>query len=301
MKKRKMLCALVGNGYWGGVISKYFDKSEFELVDIYSRSSNVSFNDFCNNTKAEVLFVCTPEWTHYEYVKTALNNNKHVFCEKALCADLSKAEELYELAEKKNRILFVDYIYIYSQSVRTLKEKIGTLGQVMYVNMKWEQFGKFYDEQSALSIVGVHLLSVIGFLFEDDVTQYTMAGRNGYKISRNVNDIDNLIIKYKDMTIEVNCSLCAEKGRKITLAGRNGIAIFNPLNDVTLKIIRYDEGYTNESLEEYSYDEKNNIMRVLDDFYKTLINSENKINKKISIFVEGMLEKYSNEKKKVHV
>ena len=48
------------------------------------------------------MAVITPVSTHYELAKTALLNGKHVFVEKPFTATVAQAEELIELAERKN-------------------------------------------------------------------------------------------------------------------------------------------------------------------------------------------------------
>jgi len=57
----------------------------------------------------DAAFVVTPKDTHYEIVKTLLNQGIHVFCEKPLATRISHVEELVVLAEKKQRTLMVGF------------------------------------------------------------------------------------------------------------------------------------------------------------------------------------------------
>src|SRR5690348_15472243 len=50
----------------------------------------------------DAIAVITPVWTHYELAKEALLNGKHVFVEKPFTSNVQQAQELIELAEKKN-------------------------------------------------------------------------------------------------------------------------------------------------------------------------------------------------------
>lgn len=61
------------------------------------------FIQFLQNVDA--IYIASPHQTHYDYAKIALENGKHVLCEKPLTFTVKEAEELYELAEKKQVVL----------------------------------------------------------------------------------------------------------------------------------------------------------------------------------------------------
>ncbi|MNR62323.1 Oxidoreductase family, NAD-binding Rossmann fold [compost metagenome] len=45
--------------------------------------------------KGLMLYILLPRTTHYEYIRKALEQSKHVFCEKLLVLQTAQAEELY--------------------------------------------------------------------------------------------------------------------------------------------------------------------------------------------------------------
>lgn len=53
----------------------------------------------------DAVYVASPHESHYEYTKVALENGKHVLCEKPLTFSAAQAEELYELAARKGLVL----------------------------------------------------------------------------------------------------------------------------------------------------------------------------------------------------
>lgn len=55
--------------------------------------------------KVDAVYIASPHATHYNYIKNALLNNKHVLCEKPMVLKKSEAEELYDLAENKKLVL----------------------------------------------------------------------------------------------------------------------------------------------------------------------------------------------------
>ncbi len=64
----------------------------------------------------------TPVWTHYELAKAALENGKHVFIEKPFTSTSAQAEELIELAARKNLTIMVDHTFLFTGAVRKIRE-----------------------------------------------------------------------------------------------------------------------------------------------------------------------------------
>jgi len=57
----------------------------------------------------EVVSIATPNFTHYEITKAALEAGLHVICEKPLFFKVEQGEEIKVLAEKMNKIVGVTY------------------------------------------------------------------------------------------------------------------------------------------------------------------------------------------------
>ena len=55
--------------------------------------------------RIEAVYIASPNETHYDYAKKALQCGKHVLCEKPVAFTRRQTEELYELAEKKDKVL----------------------------------------------------------------------------------------------------------------------------------------------------------------------------------------------------
>ena len=53
----------------------------------------------------DAVYVASPHETHYKYIKTALIENKHVLCEKPMTLCAQEAQEVYDLAVKRKRVL----------------------------------------------------------------------------------------------------------------------------------------------------------------------------------------------------
>ena len=75
--------------------NKFAEKWE---INAYS-----TLEDFYNNV--DMVYVASPHETHYNYIKSSLENGKHVLAEKPMVLQKSQAEELFALAKKNNLIL----------------------------------------------------------------------------------------------------------------------------------------------------------------------------------------------------
>ena len=62
-----------------------------------------SYGDFLKTVDA--VYIASPNETHYEYTKTALEYGKHVLCEKPIAFTREESEGLYQLARKNDLIL----------------------------------------------------------------------------------------------------------------------------------------------------------------------------------------------------
>ncbi len=87
----------------------------------------------------EVLTVATPNNTHYEICRMALEAGLHVICEKPLALGEQEAEELAELAKRQGRILAVMYGYTGFEMVEQARAMVesGDLGEVRVVHMQF--------------------------------------------------------------------------------------------------------------------------------------------------------------------
>ncbi len=61
------------------------------------------FSEFLG--RVDAIYIASPHETHYNYAKRAIEEGRHVLCEKPLTFTIKEAEELYELAREKGVVL----------------------------------------------------------------------------------------------------------------------------------------------------------------------------------------------------
>lgn len=97
--------------------------------------------EFCDTldelfAKVDSIYVASPHFTHYDYVKTCLENGKNVLCESPFVFKEEQAAELCGLAAYKGLVLMVAlktaYCPAFGHLVSLLKS--GVIGEIVEVN-----------------------------------------------------------------------------------------------------------------------------------------------------------------------
>lgn len=80
----------------------------------------------------DCIHILTPPDTHFGLAKTTLQSGSHVFLEKPMCPSHAEAQELVELAAKKNLHLGVSHNFLFTNAFERLREivRANTLGPI---------------------------------------------------------------------------------------------------------------------------------------------------------------------------
>ncbi len=133
---------IIGLGYWGkkyiqtlrelGVTSLFgtdiAPAGNFSIPELLF----IDLDDLLINKEVQVVIIATPEQTHYQLCREALNFGKDVLLEKPMAHSSREAHELFDLAMTKCRILGVAHIPLYTDSFRQLAAEInsGKMGKI---------------------------------------------------------------------------------------------------------------------------------------------------------------------------
>lgn len=85
--------------------------------------------------EVQVVYVLTPNYSHYSITMDALNAGKHVFCEKPITVNLELAQQMQKLANEKGLLLNIGVCNRYHKSVCEIKDLVdsGKLGDVYHI------------------------------------------------------------------------------------------------------------------------------------------------------------------------
>jgi predicted dehydrogenase len=249
---------VIGYGYWGpNVVRNFSTLDGAEVVMISDRHegaisrarknhphTELTCDDcdliFSNGTDA--IAIVTPVSTHYELAKKALMCGKHVFIEKPFTSSVDQAEELIELAEKKNLKIMVDHTFLFTGAVRKIKDLIDkeVLGQLFYFDSIRINLGLLQSDVNVIWDLAPHDLSIMDYLIRKTpvgIMATGMAHINGLE------DVAYITIYFPDQLIaHINVNwLSPVKIRTTLIGGQKKMLVWNDLvADEKIRI--YDRG-----------------------------------------------------------
>ena len=137
------------------------------------------FQTLIEDPDIDLIDICTPNDTHYEIYKAALEAGKHIYIEKPLALNLDQAQEMHKMAEGTDRIIQVAFNYRFIPAVMKAKQLIkeGFLGEVInfraqyfhtgYLNPEKPMTWRLSQEKSgggALVDLGSHVIDLMLYL-----------------------------------------------------------------------------------------------------------------------------------------
>ena len=64
-----------------GFVSRDFNKAATYKEEYHAKKAYASIKDVYEDENVDVIYLCTPNYLHYEQIKEALENKKSVICE----------------------------------------------------------------------------------------------------------------------------------------------------------------------------------------------------------------------------
>jgi predicted dehydrogenase len=249
---------VIGYGYWGPNIVRNLRSLEgCQLIGVCDQSPKArkriqtahpgvpvyaDSKGLMTDPEIDAIAVITPVWTHYELAKEALENGKHVFVEKPFTSSVKQAEELIDLAEKKNLKIMVDHTFLFTGAVRKIRKLLeeGVLGKLYYYDSTRVNLGLFQHDCNVIWDLAPHDLSIMNHLLGADAEAISATGQthlNGHE------DIAFITAYFPDkMIAHINVNwLSPVKVRTTLIGGEKKMLVWNDLEaDEKLRI--YDKG-----------------------------------------------------------
>src|SRR2546426_6078605 len=249
---------VLGYGYWGpNIVRNLRSLDGCEVAMVCDRSSaalkrlkqayadqavTANPSELLTSADIDAVAVVTPVCTHFDLAKVALENGKHVFIEKPFTSTTQQAEELIEVAERKNLRIMVDHTFLFTGAVRKIRQLIeeGVLGDLYYYDSTRVNLGLFQHDISVIWDLAPHDLAIMDFLIQQKPEAVIATGEahlNG------VVDIAFITIYFPGNTIaHLNVNwLSPVKVRTTLIGGEKKMLVWNDLEaDEKLKI--YDKG-----------------------------------------------------------
>jgi predicted dehydrogenase len=256
---------VIGYGYWGPNVVRNLDQlDQVDVLQVCDLSASArqraqkAFPDLevtadpsalLSSPDIDAIAVVTPVWTHFEIARTALENGKHVFVEKPFTSNSAQAQELIELAEKKNLKIMVDHTFLFTGAVRKIRQLLeeDTLGKLYYYDSTRVNLGLFQHDVNVIWDLAPHDLSIMDHLIQQRPEAIVATGQthlNGHE------DIAFITLYFPDKIIaHINVNwLSPVKMRTTLIGGEKKMLVWNDL--ITDEQVRvYDKGVSVSSRE----------------------------------------------------
>jgi predicted dehydrogenase len=249
---------VIGYGYWGPNIVRNLTSLEDSQVLLIAEMSasarkraqttypgisvTADASDVISSPKIDAVAVVTPVWTHYELAKAALENGKHVFVEKPFTSNAAQAEELINLAQRKNLTIMVDHTFLFTGAVKKISQLIdeGTLGKLYYYDATRVNLGLFQHDINVLWDLAPHDLSIMDYLIKASPEAIVATGQkhlNGHE------DVAYMTLYFPEKVIaHINVNwLSPVKVRTTLMGGEKRMLVWNDL-EADEKVKVYDKG-----------------------------------------------------------
>ena len=150
---------------------------KYGVTKVYDNMEDVFTDD-----DVDIIYISTPHNTHMPYLRKALENGKHVLCEKAITLNSDELAEAVALAEK-NHVILAEAMTIFHMPIyRKVKEIVdsGVLGDLRLVQMNFGSFkeydmtNRFFNRNLAggsLLDIGVYAISFLRWFMSEKPNQ----------------------------------------------------------------------------------------------------------------------------------
>jgi len=257
-----MNVAVIGLGYWGKkIVSEYASISKVDhsvsllgVCDVFDENLkfckekyNVPYlartsDEILLNPKIDAVHICTPNITHYQICKDALNQDKHVTVEKPMTLNSLEAIKLVDLACERNVVLSVGHIFRFDAAIEKAKSLIDSkwFGDLYWMKLTWTNLMPPMIGRDIITDLAPHPFDILNFLTGDWPTKVTCvakAHRKGQK-----EETAHITTEFRnDMLAHIELSwLHPEKIREVQIMGSDRFA---KIDCVTQNITAYENGH----------------------------------------------------------
>lgn len=172
-----MKIGLIGNGIHSKRIQTILKKRKLKFFIYKPKKPNyIDENNFERLRKCNVIFIISPNNTHFEYIKK-LHRNRYIFCEKP---PVNTKKELLMLQKIKSNKIFFNYNFRFMKISEIIMNKNKyKLGNLLYANLtlshglakKKEYKNNWRSNQKkcpkgVFELVSIHYVDMINYLFK---------------------------------------------------------------------------------------------------------------------------------------
>jgi len=266
--------AVIGCGYWGPNLVRNFnslsecrvkyvcdtDKKRLEYINnlFPAIETTTSLSTVINDDEVDAVAIVTPVNLHFELAKKCLAAKKHTFIEKPMATSTMECRELIELADKNKLILMVGHTFVYTATVRKIREIIedGDIGEILYINSRRLNLGLFQKDINVAWDLAPHDLSIILYIMRDQPVAVNCQGK--CHVNSNIEDVTSMTLDFSNGSFAVilNSWLDPNKIREMVIVGSKRMIVYDdtqPLEKVKIYDKRVETPPHYDTFAEFQY------------------------------------------------
>lgn len=217
------------------VASRNIEKAkDFASIYNYPKSYG-NYDAIFEDKNVDIIYIATPHDSHAELTIKALQNNKHVLCEKPLALNYKDALQMIEASKENNKFFMEAFWTRFNPSLKEALHKIknGEIGEVKYINADFAfavqnlEGNRMTDLKlggGALMDIGVYPLFLAYLILGIPIE--ILAKSHFHKSGADIQT--SIILQYKNAQAILHTSFMSSSNMKATISGTRGRINLNP-------------------------------------------------------------------------
>ena len=285
----------------GAEVNAVYNPDKTEAAAFSSQFGISSFSEYDSFLNAvDAVYIASPHPSHYQYAKDALAAGKHVLCEVPMVLKEQEAQELYDLAEKQDRVFLeankTAFCPAFGHVITLVKS--GVIGEVVdgraslskmvpppTRELDASQGGGAMNEHASLTLLPI--VKLLGMDYSDVRFH-----------SKKENDVDvytKVVVNYPHATSSVTLGVGVKTEGDLVISGTKGyMYVPAPWWLTDYFEIRYEDSTKNKKFF-YSYDGEG-LRYEIQEFMSMIVNGRRnsyKMKKEESIVIARIIEQYN--------
>lgn len=237
---RQFAQELVGakQGELNGVASRSSSNAKAFAAEFPNCKAYDTNESICRSPDIDVVYVATPTQCHREHCEFALNNGKHVLCEKPFTRNSNELQQIIKLAAEQNRFCMEAMWMRFNPVIQKAKKWIDEdpIGDPVSINIqvgyqKPESENCHPNEgRGAMLAFGCYGLSLALMLLGKPKSAQSSVVRNQHGSDQTV----CCVLDYENSLVSLTASTASELSNEVRINGTTGsILIQSPFIDAT--------------------------------------------------------------------
>jgi len=211
---------LIGVGYWGAKLLREYsslsavdkrvrlqgiaDTSQERLDNLRGQPNQKDlrllsdYKELLEDSGIDAVHIATPNQSHFEVARVALENGKHVLLEKPMATSSRDALKLARLSEESGLVLQVGHIFRFNNALQRVRQLIqqGNLGPTFYANLRWTALMAPRNEADIIFDLAPHPVDILNYLLDEWPTVVSAAGGSYLRKRPNAEEMALVILKF---------------------------------------------------------------------------------------------------------